>query len=110
MSWEVFYHPEVADDPERIGQAAARRVMRAIDSKLAEAPMSFGAPLAGNLADFRKLRVGDFRVVYRVREHRGVVFVLAVGHRRDKKVYRTALKRKQIAQASSPLPSMDRSP
>jgi mRNA interferase RelE/StbE len=50
--------------------------------------------LSGNLTDFRKLRVGDYRVVYQVREKRVVVYVLAVGLRRDKEIYKAALKRK----------------
>ena len=58
------------------------------------APLEFGAPLSGNLADFRKLRIGDYRVVYQVREKKVVVFVLAIGPRRDKQIYNAALKRK----------------
>ena len=67
--------------------------MRAIDSKLARSPLEFGAPLTGNSANFRKLRVGDCRVVYQVQEKAVVVYVLAVGPRRDKEIYREALKR-----------------
>ncbi len=68
--------------------------MRAIDSKLTEAPLQFGVPLSGNLANFRKLRIGDYRMVYQVREREIMVFVLAVGPRRDKEIYQAALKRK----------------
>jgi len=50
--------------------------------------------LSGNLANFRKLRVGDNRVVYQVREKTVVVYVLPVGPRRDKEIYRAAVKRK----------------
>ena len=95
MTWTVVYHCDVADDLSSVGRAAARRIMRTIDAKLTTAPLAFGAPLAGNLANFRKLRIGDYRVVYQVRERQVIVFVLAVGHRRDMEVYRTALSRKQ---------------
>ncbi len=94
MTWSLVYHHAVEEDLESIGASAARRVVRAIDEKLARAPLRFGAPLAGNLADFRKLRIGDYRIVYRVREKTVAVYVLAVGPRRDKEIYRSALKRK----------------
>jgi mRNA interferase RelE/StbE len=94
MVWSIYYHPEVAEDLESVGHSAARRIMRAIDSKLLNAPLEFGAPLSGNLANFRKLRIGDYRVVYQVREKKVVVFVLAIGPRRDKQIYNAALKRK----------------
>jgi len=72
----------------------ARRIMRSIDAKLTQAPLQFGSPLSGNLGSFRKLRVGDHRVVYQVQGKTIIVFVLAVGARRDKEIYRSALKRK----------------
>lgn len=93
MSWTVLYHPEVAEDLESVGRSMARRILQAIDSKLRVAPDQFGASLSGNLSDFRKLRIGDYRVVYQVHHDRVIVFVLAVGPRRDKEIYRQALKR-----------------
>jgi mRNA interferase RelE/StbE len=93
MSWRVLYHPEVDEDLQAVGPGAARRIIRAIDAKLTEAPEQFGAPLSGNLAEFRKLRIGDYRVVYQVVSKLVVVFVLAVGPRRDKEIYRMAAKR-----------------
>jgi len=93
MSWKILYHPDVNEDLESVGHSAARRIMRAIDEKLDKSPQQFGAPLSGNLTNFRKLRIGDFRVVYQVIDDRVIVFVLAVGPRRDKEVYKSALKR-----------------
>jgi mRNA interferase RelE/StbE len=86
VTWKLIYHGDVVEDMERVGRAAARRIVRTFDDRPTQAPLSFGAPLAGNLAGFRKLRIGDYRVVYQVREQQVIVFVLAVGHR-------TALKR-----------------
>ena len=94
MTWSILYHHGVEEDLESIGPSAARRIVKAIDAKLTHSPMQFGAPLSGGLADFRKLRVGDYRVVYQVYGKKVVVYVLAVGPRRDKEIYRTALKRK----------------
>ena len=94
MKWPILYHHGVEEDLESVGPSAARRIVKAIDEKLTLSPNDLGAPLSGNLANFRKLRVGDYRVVYEVREKRVVVYVLAVGPRRDKEIYRAALKRK----------------
>ena len=93
MSWAIFYHHDFGEDLEYVGPAAARRIMRAIDTKLTQAPLQFGSPLSGNLADFRKLRIGDYRVVYQVAAEKITVYVLAAGPRRDKGIYRSAAKR-----------------
>ena len=56
-------------------------------------PGKFGAPLSNNLKNFQKLRIGDFRVVYQVFNKKVIIFILAVGPRRDKEIYRSASKR-----------------
>jgi mRNA interferase RelE/StbE len=93
MNWTVIFHQDVENDLHRVGTAAARRILRTIESKLTQAPLQFGVPLSGNLSAFRKLRIGDYRVVYQVTESTVTVFVLAVGPRRDKEVYDTAAAR-----------------
>lgn len=93
MTWTILYHADVADDLESVGRVAARRIMHAIDTKLTTDPLTFGAPLTGNLTGYRRLRVGDCRVVYHVRARLVVVFVLVVGLRRDMQIYRVALTR-----------------
>lgn len=92
--WCVVYHHDVEEDLASIGASAAKRVVKAIDAKLTRQPLAFGAPLSGNLSNFRKLRVGDYRVVYQVQGSKVVVYVLAVGPRRDKEIYRLAFRRK----------------
>jgi mRNA interferase RelE/StbE len=93
MTWSVVYHHDVEKDLQRLGTLMARRIVRTIDGKLTRAPLDFGAPLCGDLSDYRKLRVGDCRVVYLVRGKEVVVYVLAVGARRDEEIYKIALKR-----------------
>ena len=91
--WEIIYHKEVDGDLKSVGPAAARRIIKTIDKKLVSEPEKFGAPLSHNLRNFRKLRIGDFRVVYQVRHKKVIVFVLAVGPRRDKEIYQSASER-----------------
>ena len=93
MSWIISYHKDVEEDLVSVGSFAARRILRAIDSKLTQAPLKFGAPLSGNHRQDFKLRDGDYRVVYQVVNNDVTVYVLAVGPRRDKEVYTAACKR-----------------
>jgi len=93
MKWEIIYHNDVDDDLKSVGPAAARRIIRTIDEKLTREPERVGAPLSHHLKDFRKLRIGDYRVVYQVFHKKVIVFVLAVGPRRDKEIYRSASER-----------------
>lgn len=93
MSWDILYHKDVDDDLKSVGPSAAGRIIKTIDKKLTTAPDQYGIPLSHNLKNFRKLRIGDYRVVYRIVEQKVIVYVLAVGPRRDKEIYRAASER-----------------
>ena len=69
-----------------MAKADRTRIVAAID-RLAETP-HLGAALKGDLRGLKRLRVGDYRVVYEVRDEELVVLVVRVAHRRD--AYRRA--------------------
>lgn len=89
MTYALRYHPRVADDLEGITPTGRARIRRAVETRLAIAPERYGVPLTGTLRGHWKLRVGDYRIVFRVA--RREVFVLAIVHRRD--VYERASRR-----------------
>ena len=81
-SYSVSYHDAVfRADLRRLAGARRRRVFPAVERKLMTDTLRFGKPLRSPLAPFRSLRVGDDRIVYLVEQN--VVYVLAVGHRRE---------------------------
>lgn len=92
LSYEVRYHPLVVrHDLTKISSRQKRRIKEAIERKLMTEPEIFGVPLRQSLKGFRKLRVGDYRVVFKI--NRRTIFVLAILHRSV--VYRTARRRRQ---------------
>ena len=40
-------------------------------------------PLSGELAEFLKFRIGDYRVLYQVLESERMILVYEIGHRRE---------------------------
>lgn len=83
MSFRIEYLETVvrADIPA-LPKRARDRIRRAIETKLATDPVAFGKPLRYSLKGARRLRVGDYRVIYRV-EPPETVLVVKIGHRRD---------------------------
>ena len=80
--FEVLYHPDVSTkDLPRIAKDVQKRIKKAIETKLAHAPEEFGEPLRRTLKGYWKLRVGDWRVIYKVEEQK--VLILRIGHRRE---------------------------
>ena len=65
----------------RLSRSDRVRIVRAIDG-LAEHPLA-GSALKGDLRGLRRLRVGDYRVVYEVMADVLVVLAVRVAHRRQ---------------------------
>ena len=76
----ITYHPAVVfDDIPRLSTAEKNRVREAIELKLQTKPELFGKPLRQSLRGYRSLRVGDYRVVFRIEKK--VVRILLIAHR-----------------------------
>lgn len=90
INFEIFYHQLVIDeDLPKIGTADKNNIKKAIENKLAASPEVFGKPLRQSLKGYRKLRVGDYRVIYRIEDKKVKIFY--IGHRSI--VYKKAEKR-----------------
>lgn len=92
--WTVRLHRLVLEeDLPDLDPSVQKRIVRAIEKKLTVNPRQYGEPLRGELFGYWKLRVDDYRVVYRMKENALEVFVIQVGIRRDFEVYEAVLKR-----------------
>jgi mRNA interferase RelE/StbE len=81
MAYAIEFVPSAAKEFAKLPKKERQRVGETIDD-LAEQPRPRGAEkLAG--VDAWRVRVGDYRIVYEVRDRTLVVLVLAIGHRRE---------------------------
>ena len=82
MTYEVRLAPAAVRQLRELDPPGRRRVQAAIDL-LAEDPRPPGArQLVGGAGEWR-VRTGDFRIIYDIRDQELVVLVVKVGHRRD---------------------------
>ena len=92
--WQVEIHPLVwEEDFVRLDPHARVRIVQAIRRKLTTSPTTFGHPLSGPLKGYWRLRVDEYRVIYRIEHRRLIVVVVKVGMRRDAQIYLEALPR-----------------
>ena len=82
MAYRIFYHPDVRkEDLPSIPSNIKERIKRAIEERLLKEPLKYGQPLKRSLTGYRKLRVGDYRIIFRV--DKNAVIVLKSGHRKE---------------------------
>jgi mRNA interferase RelE/StbE len=83
--YEIVYHGEVVSkDLPKIDRHWKGLIRIAIEAKLATKPQVYGKPLRSSLKNYRKLRVGDYRVIFRMEAN--MVKIFAILHR--SKVYK----------------------
>jgi mRNA interferase RelE/StbE len=84
-AYRIEVSPAAARQLRKLDPAARRRVQAAVEL-LAEEPRPARAKkLMGGDGEWR-VRTGDFRIVYEIKDQALLVLVLAVGHQRE--VYR----------------------
>jgi len=82
VHFKLRYHPDVkTSDIPRLDQRARKRIRKALEERLMTAPHEYGLPLRKNLKGYWKLRVGDYRVVFRIAGSE--VFILCIRHRKN---------------------------
>ncbi len=81
MSYSIRIKRSASRELARVPRLDRLRIVRAIDG-LAEHPL-VGSALKGELRGLRRMRVGDYRVVYEVLADTLVVLVVRVAHRRE---------------------------
>ncbi len=80
LNFEILYHSKVVnDDISDLPKLWRDKIRSAIEEKLITAPDFYGKPLRRSLKGYRKLRVGDYRVVFRINKNK--VYILAIMHR-----------------------------
>ena len=82
MKFTIIYHPDVKNiDLPKINRNVRLRIKKAIEERLMTEPAKYGKPLRKSLRGYWKLRVGDYRIVYRIKNKN--VFIFGIIHRKE---------------------------
>ena len=81
----VGYDPTALKELTKLDKPVARRIVRATDALSADPRPNGSRPLVG-YPDLWRIRVGDYRVVYTIKDAELVVLALRIAHRSS--VYR----------------------
>ena len=80
MAFEIAYKKSVRKDLAGLGKTEARRILDKIEKELSVRADAYPI-LKGDFSGLRKLRVGDYRVIFAILGTQ--VLVLRIGHRKE---------------------------
>lgn len=80
MQFKVVYHPlVVTSDIPKLSAVWQVRIRQTIEARLATQPELYGKPLRKSLKGYRKLRVENYRIIFRIEDQAVKIFI--IGHR-----------------------------
>ncbi len=80
MKYKIAFKKSISRDLKNIGKIQVKRILNKIDKELPSAANKF-PELKGKFKGLRKLRIGDYRVVYTI--IKDGVLILRIGHRKE---------------------------
>ncbi len=82
MAYNLNYHADVKSiDLGKIDNKNKKMIKRAIEERLVTHPEIFGKPLQRSLKGYWKLRVGEYRIVFKISKND--IFILGIMDRKN---------------------------
>lgn len=79
----VYLKSVVDEDIKSLPKSAKDMIEKASEERLRIDPIGFGKPLRYSLKGHRRLRVADYRIVYRIDINPHKVIIIGIKHRKD---------------------------
>lgn len=85
MSWDYKITARALKQLRKLGHEPTRRILGYLDKQIAGSkdPRKLGKSLKGELGEFWRFRVDDYRILCEIKDKELVVLVVRIGHRRD---------------------------
>lgn len=82
MKYKIEILRSAAKSLKKIPEPDRKRISKKIDDLVEQLPIHEETKMKGN-NPFHKIRVGDYRIIYEIREEILVILVVKIGHRKD---------------------------
>ncbi len=83
MTWRIEFEDKALKELAPTDPATQQRILRYLRERIARAnnPRLLGTPLKGQLAEYWRYRIGDYRVLCDIQDAALIVLVIRIAHR-----------------------------
>lgn len=84
MVWTIDYSKQALKALKKMDKQAARRIVDYLTVRVAplEDPRTLGKALKGELGEYWRYRVGDYRILCEIKEGKLEILAATIGHRK----------------------------
>lgn len=85
MGYEVIYSKEAVKSLRKLDKGQIKLIYSWIENNLVNTtnPRTNGKPLKGNLKEYWRYRVGEYRIIADIQDANITIVILNIGHRRQ---------------------------
>lgn len=83
--WTITFKPKAAKQFKKLDKQAQILIRNFLRDKLQyeQDPRRVGAPLKGEMGDFWRYRIADYRLICNIQDQVITIEILKIGHRKD---------------------------
>jgi len=84
-TWEVEFKPTAFKELKKLDRKIQTQIFLFFDGLIQnhDSPRSRGSALQGKYKELWKYRAGDYRMICEIQDHKLIILVLEVGHRKE---------------------------
>ncbi len=83
IKYIIEYAIDIEEKLKEFPKPIREMIKKAIEKKLTTNPVAFGKPLQYSMKGYRRLRVAEYRVIYKIIEDKVLVIIIDIDHRKD---------------------------
>ena len=80
--YEIRFKRSAAKELGKLPPKMQRKILQAIEA-LANDPRPHGSRKLVNWEDFWRIRIGDYRVIYQIKDNQLLIQIIGIRHRKD---------------------------
>lgn len=81
--YKIVFDEKIYDKLYQFPPTVYKVILKNIEKKLTVDPYAFGKPLVKNWRGHFRLRVGEYRVIYRIEDEIVTVLIVEIDHRKN---------------------------
>lgn len=84
-TWKVEFKPTAFKELKKLDQKIQTQIFHFLDrlTQNHDSPRSIGSVLQGKYKGLWRYRSGDYRIITEIQDHKLIILVLDIGHRRE---------------------------
>lgn len=83
MTWQISWDDRARKELRSLDQFVQKKILKYLRARASKNPRNFGKELSGDKAGLWRYRVESYRIICQLKDSQLVVFIIAVGHRKD---------------------------